>query len=276
MSGLARAVFGGLLLSLLTAGPASAGLPPAAADPKAALAISQAALGRQVGDHQFRDTERRLVSLADFRGKPLIIHLIYTACVHTCPVIAQTLDDHARVARAALGHDSFAIVSIGFDAANDTPERMRAFARQQGLRLENWSFLAADAETVAQLTDELGFIFFASAKGFDHLAQLTVLDAEGRVYRQIYGETFDAPFLVEPLKDLVFGRNSNLTSLDGLINRLYLFCTIYDPAAARYRFDYSIIIGTAIGLVALGTLATILARAVWRERRSGGSASPTG
>lgn len=270
-----KATVVGLLLLLPISAAAKAQLPPAVADPKAALAVSQAALGRQLGDYSFLDTERRRVSLDDFRGKPLIINLVYTACVHTCPVIAQTLDDHARVAREALGKDSFNVVSIGFDVANDTPERMRAFARRQGLTLANWRFLSADAETMARLTEALGFVYYASPKGYDHLAQLTLLDAEGRVYRQVYGENFDAPFLVEPLKDLVFGRRGNLTSLDGLVNRLRLFCTIYDPAAGRYRFDYSIFIGVVIGLIALGTLAGILARAVWRERRTRGSPSAT-
>lgn len=272
----ATAVIFGLLLSLPATASGAAGPQTGAVDAETALALSRAAIGRQLGDYQFLDSNRQPVSLSDFRGKPLIINLVYTACVHTCPVIAQTLDEHARSARDVLGDDSFNIVSIGFDTANDTPERMRAFARQQGLRLDNWRFLAADSEAMERLTQALGFVYYASPKGFDHLAQLSLLDAEGRVYRQIYGEYFDAPFLVEPLKDLVFGRRSNLTSIDGLFNRLRLFCTLYDPAAERYRFDYSIVIGIAIGLIALGAMATILIRAIWRERRTRGSASPTG
>ncbi len=50
--------------------------------------------------------------------------------------------------------------------------------------------------------------------------------------------------------------------------RLRLFCTLYDPAAKRYRFDYSVFIGIFIGLAALITVASILARNLWRRRRA--------
>ena len=105
-------------------------------------------------------------------------------------------------------------------------------------------------------------------QGFQHLAQVSVLDSESRLYRQVYGEYFDSPFLVEPLKDLVFGRGRTVTDLTGLINRLRLFCTLYDPAAQRYRFDYSVFIGLGIGLAALTAVGSILVRNLWR-RRSG-------
>ena len=42
-------------------------------------------------------------------------------------------------------------------------------------------------------------------RGFDHLAQTTVIDAHGRIYRQVYGDAFAVPALVEPLKDLALG-----------------------------------------------------------------------
>jgi protein SCO1/2 len=158
-----------------------------------------------------------------------------------------------------LGSDSFAVVSIGFDTANDSPARMQSFARMQGIHVPNWRFLAIRGEEMQRLAEDLGFVYFGSPRGFDHLAQVSVLDQEGRVYRQIYGESFDSPFLVEPLKDLVFGRAANLVSVDGLINRLRLFCTIYDPSAGRYRFDYAIFIGFGIGLFALAGIGTIVA-----------------
>ena len=247
-----------------------------ASDADKALEISKAAIGRQLESYQFRDTERRLVDLSDYRGKPLVVNLIYTACTHTCPVIVQTLHDVASDARDALGRDSFNIITVGFDTRNDTPERMRAFAHMQGVGLPIWQFLSTDAATIERFADALGFVYFPSAKGFDHLAQLSVLDAEGRVYRQVYGENFAAPFLVEPLKDLVFGRRGDLASIEGLINRLRLFCTLYDPAAGRYRFDYSIVIGVVIGFIALTSLGIILIRAIVRERCGRDSISTTG
>ena len=52
----------------------------------------------------------------------------------------------------------------------------------------------------------MGFLYYKSSNGFDHLIQATVIDADGVVYRQVYGQVFDTPLLVDPLIDLVLGR----------------------------------------------------------------------
>lgn len=224
-------------------------------DPSDALSVSQAAIGNQIGDHVFRDTERRRVSLAAFRGRPLVVNLVYTGCSNACPVVIQTLYDAVEAAQDAVGEDSFRVATIGFDAAHDTPERMRAFARQQGVDLANWTFLSGDRATVEQLADEVGFVVTPSAGGFDHMAQTTIVDPEGAVYRQVYGGGFEVPAVVEPLKELVFGRETDWTSAEGLLNRIQLVCTVFDPKSGRYRFDYSVFLGAAIGLVCLGGVA---------------------
>ncbi|MBM3565841.1 MAG: SCO family protein [Alphaproteobacteria bacterium] len=243
----------GLFAVALTAGFAA----PAAAekpfDDEAAFKYSQAAIGRTVGDHAFRDRAGRTVRLADYRGQPLIVSMIYTSCAQACPVISHSLQKAIEVAQKTVGLDEFRIVTVGFDARVDSPERMRIFASQQGIKLPNWEFLSADAATIDRLSEDMGFIFFASAKGFDHLSQTTILTGEGKVFRQVYGEEFDPPHLVEPLKDLIFGRVTALMSWEGIVNRVKLYCTVFDPNAGRYRFDYRVpvIVGVG-GLTMLG------------------------
>ncbi|MEE9157724.1 MAG: SCO family protein [Gammaproteobacteria bacterium] len=233
-------------------------------DEATALQISQGAIGRDVGDHRLLDVAGEPRHLDEFHGRPLVISLIYTSCSHTCPVLTQNLAGVVKVAQEALGEDSFNVVSIGFDAPVDTPERMRVYAHEQGIQSPNWVFLSADAKTIELLTNDLGFIFFPSPKGFDHIAQTTVLDAEGRVYRQVYGENFSTPALVEPLKELVFGNRADGNILSNWINGVRLFCTIYDPASGRYRFDYSLFITIGVGLISLGSVLVFVLRA-WRQ-----------
>ncbi len=229
-------------------------------DPDVALEYSQAVIGSSLDEFSFRDRHGKPISLSSFRGKPLLINLIYTSCFHACPVVVQTLDAAIDVAAETFGTEAFNIVSIGFDANVDTPERMRSFAAAQGITHDNWSFLSTDSETIYKLAEQVGFIFFPSTKGYDHLAQTTLIDSEGVVYYQVYGSEFDSPILVEPMKDLIFGRASNYTSIEGLVNRLLLFCTIYDTSSGRYRFDYSLFIGAGIGLFSLFGVATFLVR----------------
>ena len=233
-------------------------------DEAEALRIGQAAVGRQLDEHVLRDTTARPVTLSDFRGKPLVINFVYTSCSSVCPTIVQTLDSAIGAAQQALGEDSFAVVTIGFDTRNDTPERMRAFARAQGINRAGWQFLSGDARTVEALSDQVGFVVYPAPQGFDHMALTTVIDQEGRIYRQIYGGVFEAPAVVEPLKELVFGRRSDWTSLEGLVNRVRLFCTLYDPRTGAYRFDYTPFITLAIGFVALAGVGGFALRE-WRR-----------
>ena len=248
-----------LLLALLAA------LPPVAAnqsfDYDAALAKSQAALGNRVGEHVFFATDGRRLGLAELRGKPLVLSLVFTSCHHVCPMTTQHLKTVVDKARAALGADSFAVATIGFDTAVDTPDAMRYFAARQGIDEPGWHALAASPETIAALAAETGFEFYPTSSGFDHLIQATVLDADGRVYRQVYGQAFDTPLLVDPLIELVLGRAPpEQALLTTLVDKIKLFCTTYDPLRDGYYFDYSLFLGMLIGAAIILVTATF----VWR------------
>lgn len=238
-------------------------------DEAAALKTSQAALGGMLGDYRLRDSRGKSLNLAGLRGRPLVVSMIYTSCADICPMITQSLADVVDIAREALGGDSFTVLTIGFDSRVDTPERMRLFGREQGVGDNDWLLLSGDSATIEALSADLGFTFAPSIKGFDHLMQTTVVDGQGRVFRQIYGQDFPSPALVEPLKTLVFGGDSSLLSIDGWADRVRLFCTIYDPSSERYRFDYSLFIGMAIGLVNLVAVGTLLLRSWMRLGRPG-------
>ena len=232
-----------------------------------ALAFSQGAIGRDLAAFTLRDTRGQLFDLANLRGKPLVISMIYTSCHHICPAITRNLGETVDVAREALGEDAFAVITVGFDWKVDTPERMRQFASGLGLSgIPNWHFLATDAEVVDELSDNLGFIYYPSAKGFDHLAQATIVDAGGTIYRQVYGVDVETTALVEPLKELVFDTPRSAGFFEHWVSTFKLFCTVYDPNSDRYRFDYSIFLAIVVGVLSLGLVAVFIVRE-WRHAR---------
>jgi protein SCO1/2 len=255
-----------IILGLLFTGMASAKVDEGGAtyDEKAALALSQAVIGQGFGEYTCLDGKGKQVTLESLRGKPVVISLIYTSCYHICPTVTTNLAKVVKIGRDALGNDSFSVLTIGFDTKSDTPDRMRVFAAQRNLDISNWHFLSSDAETMQRLSADVGFSYFSSPKGFDHMIQATVLDGEGKVYRQIYGMAPDAPALVEPLKELLYGKRVDATPIESLVSNIRLFCTVYDPTTGMYRFDYSIFIGFAIGLVSLSGTAWFIIRA-WRN-----------
>jgi len=242
-----------------------------ALQPEAALQLSQAALGRLVGDYTLLDAEGRPVRLSSYRGKPLLINFIYTGCFQVCPVTTRMLKRGVEAAQRTLGPDSFHVASIGFNLPFDSPDAMRAFARQQGVMVPGWDFLTPDTATLEVLAGDLGFSYAPSPRGFDHIIQITVLDAGGRVYRQIYGDDFALPQLVEPLKELITGApRQNVASV---LDRVRLLCTVYDPASGTYRFRYSLLFELAGGLIGLSATAWFFLREL---RHSRAAAAKTG
>jgi protein SCO1 len=236
---------------------------------KEVLQKSQDAIGNVLSNHPLTDHNSHALSMDDLRGKPLVLSLIYTSCYQICPMTIRNLATVVDKARDALGEDSFNVAVLGFDAYNDSPQTMIHFARKQGIDNRGWRLLSISPDTINALSEELGFEFYSSPNGFDHITQATVIDAEGRVYRQVYGEVFDTPLLVEPLKELVLGQpKPNQTLLSELIDKVRFFCTTYDPARDAYHFDYSLFIGMAIGAFIILTGIILLVREIRHGRRS--------
>ncbi len=236
-------------------------------DRSAALDFSQGAIGRQLNNYTLRDTEGQPFAISELRGKPLVVSMIYTSCHHICPTITRNLRDKIEVAQEALGEDAFSVVTVGFDWRVDTPDRMREFESRLGIdKVPNWHFLAIEAGVVDELSDNLGFLFYPSAKGFDHLAQATVIDADGRIYRQVYGVDIETTAIVEPLKELVFNTPRSAGFLEHWVSTFKLFCTVYDPNNDRYRFDYSIFMAIVVGILSLGLVAVFVVRE-WQRAR---------
>ena len=100
----------------------------------------------------------------------------------------------------------------------------------------------------------------------DHLAQTTVVDSDGKIYRQVYGVDIETQSIVEPLKELVFDTPRSAGFIEHWISTFKLFCTVYDPNSDRYRFDYSIFMTLFAGFLSLGAIATFIVRE-WRRAR---------
>lgn len=236
---------------------------------KSALQASQDAIDQTIGDYRFTNENGIGISMAQLRGKPLVISMVYTSCYQICPMTIRHLAKVINKARDVMGADSFSVAIIGFDTQYDNPQAMKHFAKLQGIDNDNWHILSADADTIIKLSKDLGFAFFTSPNGFDHVVQATVVDAEGKVYQQVYGEVFDTQLLVEPLLDLVLGRpRPDQTLLAGFLDKVRFFCTTYDPNTDSYYFDYSLFIGMFIGAVILFLTGGFVVRELRRHKHN--------
>lgn len=249
------------------------GSQPAAASAKfnrdLAMQLSQSVVGQKVGDYTLIDREGRPVKFSSFLGKPLLVSFIYTGCAEVCPATTQYLSKAVKYMQSALGDDSFAVLTVGFNAPWDSPQAMRDFAARQNIKLPNWEFVSADVSTIQKFTRDLGFSYAYSTTGFDHISQLTLIDRDGKVYRQIYGDNFNLPLMGDPLKTLVGNVQTQYPGWEGISNRIRLFCTNYDPRTGTYRTDYLFVINFIISIVMICAMFAWAIRAWFRAPKHG-------
>jgi len=236
-------------------------------DQSAALRVSQAAVGRTVADYSLLDRAGRPVKLSGYRGKPLLVSFIYTGCFQVCPTTTRALQSAVKTAQDAWGSDQFNVISIGFNQPADSPLALRSFAAQHGIDYPNWEFLSPPAAIVADLARDFGFSYVATPAGFDHLLQVTVVDAQGKIYRQIYGDNFSSNMLGEPLKQLISGAPvADKTSISAILNRVRILCTVYDPITGEYRINNALFLEIAGGLTFLISIIGFFLNE-WRQQR---------
>ena len=237
-------------------------------DEKTAFDRSQNAIGKPVGDFVLLDRQGKPVELSRYRGKPLLVNFIYTACFQVCPTTTRNLQKAVENTVSVLGADRFNIISIGFNQPFDSPQALKDFSVQYGINQPNWEFLSPSGSILAELTGNFGFSYVATPAGFDHLNQVTMVDADGKIFRQVYGEKFNASDLAEPLKAMIAGAAipPQVGTLKEIMERVRILCSVYDPVSGRYRTNYSIYFMIA-GFLTFTGFTIYLCINFWKNRR---------
>lgn len=237
-------------------------------DRELALKASQAVIGTRIGDHTLLDREGKPVRLSSYRGKPLLVSFIYTGCFQVCPSTTRSLQETVQGLQKTFGTNKFNVVSIGFNQPDDSPIALKTFAAQYQINQPNWEFLSPSMSTVEAIARDFGFVYAATPAGFDHVLQVSLLDGDGRIVRQVYGEGIPPAELGEPLKMLLSGEPFEPSMmLDGVMDRIRILCTVYDPKTGDYVVDYTLPIQIAGG-VTFFILMLIFMINEWRSNRT--------
>jgi protein SCO1/2 len=258
-----------LVLGLtLAAAPAHAeGVPKL--DERRAITESQAVIGRTPGDFTLLNRAGQPVRLADYRGKPLLVSFIYTGCFTICPTQTRSLHEAVKGLDRMLGPSQFNVVSVGFNQPFDSPQAMKAFAAQHRIDYPNWEFLSPHGEQVEALTRAYGFSYIETPAGFDHIVGVTVVDAQGRIHGQVYGDKLTAEALGVPLRELILAAPTagKVPSFEELVERVRILCTVYDPDTGEYRYNWRLLFELIGGSAFFITAIVYLLRERQLQRR---------
>jgi len=138
-------------------------------------------------DGRWRDQSGAARSLASWRGKPVLLAMIYTHCTATCPLAVSELK---RI--AALEPDArFVLVSL--DPQRDDEQRLASYAAERALDPSRWTLLTGSDADVRDLAATLGVRYRrVTADDLAHSNLITLFDREGRIVRQTSGRMDDA------------------------------------------------------------------------------------
>ncbi|OGA09213.1 MAG: hypothetical protein A2W68_09645 [Betaproteobacteria bacterium RIFCSPLOWO2_02_64_14] len=141
--------------------------------------VTGANLGRELN---LLDHNRRPRTLADFRGKVVVIFFGFAQCPDVCPT---TLSELAAVARE-LGKDAdrMQVLFVTVDPERDTPEVLRQYVPSFDPRFLG---LYGDAEATARAAKAFKIFYQkqplkdSTTYSVDHSAGTYILDREGRL-----------------------------------------------------------------------------------------------
>ncbi len=126
-------------------------------------------------------------TLAELRGRPVVMAMFYTSCGYACPRIVA---DMTRI-RATLPVDvrnRAMFVLVSFDDERDTVPVLHAYREAHDLPAPNWVLLRGAPDDIRELAAVLGLKYTKNTLGmFEHSNLITILNADGEIVHQRSG-----------------------------------------------------------------------------------------
>jgi protein SCO1/2 len=218
-------------------------------------------------DIEFHDEQGRPVKLGEyFRGKPVVLALVYYECPMLCTLELNGLLRAIRVVQLDLGKD-YEIVTVSFDpgetaemARKKKDEYVRQYGREGGE--QGWHFLTGGEESIKRLTEAVGFRYRydAATDLFRHASAVMALTPEGRLSKYFYGIEYSARDLRLGLVDASQGK------IGSAVDEILLYCFHYDPETGKYGMAIMNVLRLA-GVTTVVLLAGFVLVMLRRDRR---------
>lgn len=161
------------------------------------------AIDKPAPEFTLRTADGRIVRMADFRDKVVVLHFIYTHCPDVCPLHAERIAQIQSMVKQGHMQDRVQFITVTTDPTRDTPGIMRQYGKAHGLDPANWLFLTTTEDqpedATRRLAESFGHKFTKEEEGYQmHSIVTHVIDREGRWRGNFHGLKF------EPVNMVVF------------------------------------------------------------------------
>lgn len=147
--------------------------------------LSIAAQARPLPSVVLQTADGQTVSLAQLRGRWLLVDFIYTRCETYCSVQGNEFARLQRRLAGLISTGQVALLSISFDPGHDTPQQLQAYQRRSGDRGTGWvAARPLQASDLALLLRTFGVVVVPDRLGgYVHNAAIAIVDPRGRLVR---------------------------------------------------------------------------------------------
>ncbi len=168
-----------------------------------------AQVGKEIPDFSLTNQDGKIISPKDFRGKALAITFIYAKCPlpDYCIRMSTHFSDVAnQVAANADLKDKIRLLSISFDPANDTPEKLRSYGigylgNDPKAKFDIWQLAVGKEPEVRKIADFFGLRYEVDQNDktqINHSLRTAVISPDGKVAKIFPGnEWTPAQLLME-------------------------------------------------------------------------------
>lgn len=127
------------------------------------------------------------IEFKELQGKPLVVVMIYTACRTACPrLVADMRMVEEKVSSKKSRDVQYVLVSI--DPINDTPKKLKVFAKENGMDGPQWLFLQGTEDGVRDFANIMAVKYKQiNPIDFSHSNIISVFDRDGVMQYQKEG-----------------------------------------------------------------------------------------
>ncbi len=134
----------------------------------------------KVPSFEFINQNEEVITNNFFENKVYIVEFFFTSCPTICPKMNANM---VKIQNEFYGNPNFGIASFSIDPERDTPEVLKAYAKEKGATLKNWQFLTGDKDIIYEFSNE-GFKLYAGENpaaegGFEHSGLFALIDKNG-------------------------------------------------------------------------------------------------
>ena len=151
---------------------------------------------------QWTTQDGNTIKMEDLKGKVLAMVMIYTSCKAACPrLVADMRNIEKQIPEDKKDDVEYVFVSI--DPKTDTPERLKAFAKENKMEDEKWLFLRGTKEDTREFAAVLAVNYKQiSPMDFSHSNIISVFNQKGEMVNQQEGLGVDNKETVQTIIDL--------------------------------------------------------------------------